>query len=227
MDNIDKKVDTPAGKDSYHGIASECTKRLEKEMEQQTLCWYFELTKQKLPEVPESVIKLLSCKITGCPKPQTSPQYEQYVPGSHMEEFESAELSDIIWLMLRFLKREDSRFYYQPEVIASDSNRSTTYMQSTISSDDSASPIFDQSGKLADVNIESEIKSIDDSLCPEKTTEVVIGDQEFTDIWLTEQGIKQCIPVWSAYNSHLGTPTSPDPEVDIRHMIWLVGSFLS
>ena len=97
--------------------------------------------------------------------------------------------------MLRFLNSEDSRFddeekvnvsssnttgtedqdqyltelethYYQQEVIASESNRPTTYMKSTISSDDSA--IFGQSGKLADVNIESETKLIDDSLCPEK-----------------------------------------------------------
>ena len=96
MDNIDKKVDTPAGKDSYHGLASAVYQKAGEGDGIADPLLVFRADKTKLPEVPESVIKLLSCKITGCPKPQTSPQYEQYVPGSHMEEFESAELSDII-----------------------------------------------------------------------------------------------------------------------------------
>lgn len=83
MDNIDKKVDTPDGKHSFHGMAIGV---YQSSGDGETIVNQLQLSSQQhvsetISNVPQTVIQLLPCAIEGSPRPQTSPQYASYKMG--------------------------------------------------------------------------------------------------------------------------------------------------
>ena len=105
-DNIDAKVDTPDGKNSFHATASTVFQRLDSEKEYETVCEPLDLNKCKVlsfSQIPNTVVELTPCPIKGNPKPRISPQYPDYVIAENNENIKTAELSDLIWLLARFM----------------------------------------------------------------------------------------------------------------------------
>ena len=60
IDNVDCKVDTPDGKDSFHGLD------------------FINAPATKLCNIPKLVLPLFPYQIMGSPKPQESPQYPNF-----------------------------------------------------------------------------------------------------------------------------------------------------
>lgn len=87
MDNIDKKVDTPDGKHSFHGMAIGV---YQSSGNGETIVDQLQLSSQQpvsetLRNVPQTVIQLLPCTIEGSPKPKSRPQYASYRIGIYDE----------------------------------------------------------------------------------------------------------------------------------------------
>ena len=110
MDNIDKKVDTPDGKHSFHGMAigvyqspgdgDAIVKQLQFGSEQSV--------SETLRNVPQTVIQILPCSIKGSPKPQTSPQYANYKMGIYAKLYDASQVNDFAWMAARYCNRANS-----------------------------------------------------------------------------------------------------------------------
>lgn len=110
MDNIDKKVDTPDGKRSFHGMAlgvyqhtgqgETAVKPVQFSNTSQT--------REGLVDVPTTVIKLIPCTIEGSPKPRTSPHYVNYKLGVYDGHYKTLEVGDTAWMLARFFNRVPS-----------------------------------------------------------------------------------------------------------------------
>jgi hypothetical protein len=107
-DNIDAKVDTPDGKNSFHGTASSVYQRTPIDENQATVCKPLELSrtlKHVIKDVPSTVVQLLPCNIRGSPKPPVSPHYADYKLGQHTDKMAKAQQCDLLWLCARYIQR--------------------------------------------------------------------------------------------------------------------------
>ncbi|MES9884822.1 MAG: hypothetical protein ABW185_28585 [Sedimenticola sp.] len=110
-DNIDKKVDTPDGQNSFHGSAMSVYQTVKPGVNVETvrekLTIKSSLKTDYLKDVPETVIEVLLCRVEGNPKPKTSPTYEHYTIGEHRDELINAQSNDLTWLVARFMHRSE------------------------------------------------------------------------------------------------------------------------
>lgn len=106
LDNIDKKVDTPDGKGSFHGTALGVYQPSGKgETIVDPVRFSSHNSASGMGDVPTSVIELDTCTIEGNPKPRTSPHYPTYMMGQYEEECKRAQTNDIAWMLARFCYR--------------------------------------------------------------------------------------------------------------------------
>ena len=115
-DNVDKKVDTYDGKNSFHGMASSVYQQT---CDGDTLVEpldLYDVVPGSLVGVPNTCIQLAECDITGNPKPKCSPSYEPYKVGLHGEHFENALSNDIAWMTARYINRSSNSTLH-PEVL--------------------------------------------------------------------------------------------------------------
>ncbi len=110
MDNIDKKIDTPDGKHSFHGMAigvyqSQGHGETKVQPQEQR---YQQRVSETLKNVPQTVIELEPCTIEGSPKPQTSPHYPEYRIGAYDELYNISQCDDLAWMMARYGSRRNS-----------------------------------------------------------------------------------------------------------------------
>ena len=90
--NVDAKVDTPDGRNTFHG----------------TVCEPIHLkpvVENLLKDVPETVVHLHPCRISGNTKPYTSPKYQHYTLGQHAQELDKEQCHDRSWLLARYMQR--------------------------------------------------------------------------------------------------------------------------
>ena len=111
-DNIDKKVDTHVGKNTFHGTATTIYQKLEDGRSYEYIRLTLKLqtgeSKSKFPDnVPSSVLPLKPCTIKGTPKPSMSPRYPDYKVGKHYSEILFARTRDFIWLCSRCMTRSN------------------------------------------------------------------------------------------------------------------------
>jgi len=115
-DNIDKKVDTADGKNSFHAMASSV---FQPTCEGETLVESIDLYKISagaLTNVPTTCIKLVKCNVEGNLKPPVSPSYPSYKVGTHEEALESVLRLDTAWMMARFFNRQSNHASSGPPV---------------------------------------------------------------------------------------------------------------
>jgi len=106
LDNIDKKVDTPDGKGSFHGTALGVYQRSDQgETVVDPVQFSESLTSAGLQDVPPTVIDMVACTIEGNPKPKTSPHYTNYKMGVYDESYGRSQTNDIGWMVARFFNR--------------------------------------------------------------------------------------------------------------------------
>ena len=108
-DNVDMKIDTPDGRDSFHGTAVtvyQCPDPADDQILAGEELHLHEASKDFNRAVPTTVLPLESCRISGSPKPLTSPHYRDYRLGQHKEELLTAQRLDEIWLISRYISRE-------------------------------------------------------------------------------------------------------------------------
>lgn len=114
-DNIDKKVDTPDGKNSFHAMTVtvyQCAK--DGEVSESPVKDLWPLPPGGLV-TPKTVVKLSDSTITGYPKPTESPKYRNYQTGNHRDVYENAIRSYEVWLIARCILRSDSLAQYHTE----------------------------------------------------------------------------------------------------------------
>ena len=107
FDNIDKKVDTPDGKGSFHGTALAVYQRCGQSatVVNPVIINSENLTSEGLQDVPPTVVRMVACRIEGNPKPKTSPHYTRYKIGKYDEIYSRSQTIDIGWMIARFLNR--------------------------------------------------------------------------------------------------------------------------
>ena len=107
LDNIDKKVDTPDGKRSFHGTAIGVYQPSGVgETIVDPVQTFVHNSTSGMGHVPASVIELDICTIEGNPKPRTSPHYPEYKMGQYDDECRQAQTNDVAWMMARFCCRD-------------------------------------------------------------------------------------------------------------------------
>ena len=95
IDNIDAKVDTPDGKQSFHALAATVfQENSEVEYNVTEKLNLDDKYESKLKNVPNTVTLLKPCTISGSPKPQTSPYYPSFKPLSHQAELQGGTETD-------------------------------------------------------------------------------------------------------------------------------------
>ena len=108
-DNIDAKVDTTDGRNTFHGTAMAAYQRLPLDVsELETVCdplTFQETSCTRLENIPSTVLEISECTITGNPKPNRSPRYENFKLGLFEEKVSTASQQDTVWLLSRFLQR--------------------------------------------------------------------------------------------------------------------------
>ena len=229
-DNIDKKVDTYDGKNSFHAMALSVYQSTSNGQPVTEPLDLYQVSSGALTGVPSTCIALKQCNITGSPKPRTSPSYTSYHVGFHDEHFANALNDDFVWMVARYLKRPkysifSSEFLQQPEV-----SDITTVPADTIPIND-RSLMPDSTCILTSGTLEVETAALtelpststaDPSLIPDSTsifTSDTLEVQATADTELPSKGsaedrqmqensptgadMDQRIPVWSAYNSLL------------------------
>ena len=104
-DNIDKKVDTPDGKNTFHAMALTVYQRAKDgEVFESPVKALWKLPGGGLV-APKSVVELADSAIIGNPKPTESPKYKNYQIGNHQDVYENAIRSDEAWLLARCILR--------------------------------------------------------------------------------------------------------------------------
>lgn len=111
IDNIDAKVDTTDGKNSFHALASAVYQKCPKTRETVVVTKPLSLnsagksSSSALKDVPKTGVALVPCTIKGTPKPTTSPHYVDFEPFQHQESLQRSFLDDIAWLLARYVNR--------------------------------------------------------------------------------------------------------------------------
>ena len=111
LDNIDAKVDTSDGHNTFHGTAIGVHQRIPDDLSQyETVSMPLKLDKEnsKLNNIPSIVTELIDCRISGNQKPTKSPMYEHFKLGKYDKYLSNAENSDITWLLARFSQMSNS-----------------------------------------------------------------------------------------------------------------------
>ena len=110
IDNLDCKVDTPDGKDSFHGTASTVYQRSTIEADDHQTHSGLDIVNApatKLCNIPKSVLPLYPCLIIGSPKPKASPRYTNFYLGKYDNLLIGAELN-VAWQLARYKSRTSS-----------------------------------------------------------------------------------------------------------------------
>ena len=106
LDNVDKKMDTPDGKGSFHGTAMAVYQRSGQGKTVVKPVQFSESpTSESLHDVPPTILNLATSDIEGSPKPRTSPHYSSYKIGVYDEYYMRSQSSDIQWMVARFFNR--------------------------------------------------------------------------------------------------------------------------
>ena len=111
IDNIDAKVDTPDGKESFHALAATV---FQKDAEQgatsepiiSPLQFDVKPSTMKLTNVPLTGVELLPCSIVGTPRPKTSPYYPEFKVFQHTDKLVESEQCINAWLLGQFFCRQ-------------------------------------------------------------------------------------------------------------------------
>ena len=192
-DNVDKKVDTSDGKNSFHAMASSVFQPVgvgESLVEPLDL---YEVSPGALVDIPSTCIKISKCNIEGTPKPASSPCYRSYEVGGHKEIFENALKIDMTWMVARYFNRPSKHASRVP--IPSDITEQTdvsneiTIPMETIALND-----------IPDLELDSVTTTTQTVLTVPVECAAVNNE--------SENGDNQQIPVWSAYNSLLKSSPS-------------------
>lgn len=151
MDNIDKKVDTPDGKGSFHGMALGI---YQSSGHGETVVTPLNignigLTSEGLKDVPPSCINLVTCSIDGSPKPRTSPHYDNYKIGVYDKVFATSQMNDFVWMLVRFFNREP---------FASSSNVSEASTESFPRSDEKARSVQSSQSEETEENLSDRLE---------------------------------------------------------------------
>jgi hypothetical protein len=108
-DNIDAKVDTADGRNTFHGTALAVYEEVPPdESEYETVVEPLKLhdkSSMQLQNVPSSVSEMSDCTITGSPKPSRSPRYENFELGQYQDKVLNATQHDFAWLLARYSQR--------------------------------------------------------------------------------------------------------------------------
>jgi hypothetical protein len=196
-DNVDKKVDTYDGKNSFHAMASSV---YQPTCDGETLVEALDLYKVSpgaLVDVPVTCIQLIPCDVTGNPKPRTSPCYMSYRVGFHEAHYEKSLKHDIAWMMARYLNRSSQC----PLSVSSQQTDVGLSGMTTIPADTIAINDSDQLPDLAcdtTSDIDDQQTTVVDDSTPSTMTETEKGPGEQP---VSSMETNQRIPVWSAYNS--------------------------
>lgn len=105
LDNIDKNVDTPDGKGSFHGTALGV---YQSSGPGEAIVNHVQFCSQNsmgLVDIPAFVTELVTCKIEGNPKPKNSPHYPAYKIGRYDFEYIQAQDNDLAWMLARWCCR--------------------------------------------------------------------------------------------------------------------------
>ena len=109
LDNIDAKVDTPDAKHSFHALASAIFQQGEPRGTDQHVRDLLNVNippDSKLKNVPNTVVEIVPCTITGSPKPRTSPHYPSFELFQHQDILKESNENDTAWLLGRYFKRK-------------------------------------------------------------------------------------------------------------------------
>jgi hypothetical protein len=201
-DNVDKKVDTHDGKNSFHGMAASIyqpTCNGKPLVEPLDLC---EVSPGALVGIPSTCIKLMPCKITGSPKPNISPSYSSYKIGCHEKHFENALNNDTAWMMARYFNRspQPSPSPDMPEQII---ERATVPTETAACRDSTVLP--DPACCLAPGTSDAQTTIPEDSTST--STDHRVRQMETQSV-PGPADVRQQVPVWSANNSLLNSPTA-------------------
>ena len=111
IDNIDARVDTPDGKNSFHALSASLFQRTsEPDKENVYVVDRLKLnSKEKgsisLKDVPKTAVELETCTLIGNPKPPGSPHFPNFIPFSHELPTQIAHKNDMVWLIARYYNR--------------------------------------------------------------------------------------------------------------------------
>jgi hypothetical protein len=194
IDNVDAKVDTADGRNSFHGTACSVYQPVPPNATINTLCEPLSLgdstsCSKGLGNVPSTVISLHPCSIIGSPKPCRSPRYEHYRLGQHQHEVDSAKQHDFIWMLARYLQRPRAEHQEQELTVTQEEESLNAVDQG-----ENSEPLIvvgTSSHERQGANLQEENLNVIDheegsvSLCNANTLS------------------HQAVPVWRAYNSML------------------------
>ena len=111
IDNVDAKVDTSDGRNSFHATAMAVYQRQPSTAEAiDVVAQFITPTQNKsvssLKDVPSTIVPIMQSTITGSPKPPTSPCYPDFKTGRNEDELRRAEVDDLAWLLVRQFHRD-------------------------------------------------------------------------------------------------------------------------
>jgi hypothetical protein len=192
-DNVDKKVDTYDGKNSFHGMAASVYQAIGDGGPLLEPIDLYSVSPGALVGAPNTCVKLVQCDITGSPKQLTSPCYSTYEVGIHASHFESELCNDMAWLLARSITRQPSQ--YTPSVDMgqqTDVSAICTIPKDTIAMNDTLLSTDECMGDMTLDPTDSPTSGTGDS----PSTTIIIEDGQMETKYVPE-----LVPVWSAYNS--------------------------
>ena len=112
VDNIDAKVDTVDGHNTFHGTAIAVHQKIPHDASQfETVSVPFKIEKDSptnLQNIPTTVTEMVDCHISGNPKPKKSPIYKHFKLSQYNDYVTTASKGDIGWLLSRYSQRVSS-----------------------------------------------------------------------------------------------------------------------
>ncbi len=202
-DNVDKKVDTSDGKNSFHAMASSVFQPVGAGQSLVEPLDLYEVSPGALVDIPSTCIKISKCNIEGTPKPVNSPCYPSYEVGRHKQIFGNALKIDtcMTWMVARYFNRPSKQTSVVP--IPSCNTEETNVSN--------------------EITIPTETIALNDRINPEldsvtPTTRTVLNVP--VDCAAVNNESEKCdnqrIPVWSAYNSLLNcSPSDQQSHVTV------------
>ena len=110
IDNIDAKVNTPDGKDSFHALAGTIFQQGVLPAEtREYAADPLELDDkpvERLNDVPKTGVDLIECPVIGNPKPKISPHYPEFQYFQLQDKVMESSRHDTAWLVVRYFNRK-------------------------------------------------------------------------------------------------------------------------
>ena len=109
LDNIDARVDTSDGHNTFHGTAIGVHQRIPPDTSQYNNVSAPLILDQDisvLDNIPTTVTELIDCQISGNSKPVKSPKYQNFMLGQYENYLSNAANGDIAWLLARFPQKK-------------------------------------------------------------------------------------------------------------------------